>query len=259
MLFSNLSKTNQLFYATLSLLYNNHMLEKEMYQYVKDFFVSRGFDVKGEILSCDVVAIKDGVMVAAEMKITMGIKLLSQAAQRQKSFDLVYIAVPKPTYKQRAKKAYKETLHLIRRLELGLLYVDTNGEGVCTEEFPPSPFSREQSEASRRARKTRTDAMEEFLARSEDYNVGGSVREKQITAYRENALLIAMYMIRDGAMSAKKLKELGCGEKTYPIIHDNHYDWFERIEKGVYDVTKKGKQAVKQYKNVCNNLKKVMK
>ena len=234
------------------------MLEKEMYPYVKEFFVSQGFTVRAEILSCDVVAEKNGVMIATEMKTQLSIKLLSQAAQRQKSFDLVYIAVPKPTFKKRTQKQYTETLHLIRRLELGLLYVDTNGEGVCTEEFPPASFSREKSLASRRARKTRTDAIEEFLARSDDYNIGGSVREKQITAYRENALLIAMYIIRDGAMSAKQLKKLGCGEKTYPIIHDNHYGWFERVEKGIYDITDKGKKAVKKYKHVCENLSKVM-
>jgi hypothetical protein len=136
--------------------------------------------------------------------------------------------------------------------------VDTNGEGVCTEEFPPHPFAREKSLASRRARKTRTDAMEEFLSRSEDYNVGGSVREKRVTAYRENALLIALYIMRDGAMSAKQLKKLGCGEKAYQIIHDNHYGWFERVDRGVYDVTSKGKKSVAKYKNVCGNLKKVM-
>jgi hypothetical protein len=210
-------------------------------------------------LACDVVAIKDDVMVAAEMKTALGIKLLSQAAQRQKSFDLVYIAIPKPTFKRRVSKAYKELIHLVKRLELGLLYVDTNGEGICTEEFPPAPFSREKSIASRRARKTRTDAMEEFLSRSEDYNIGGSVREKRITAYRENALLIALYIIRDGSMSAKQLKKLGCGEKSYSIVYANHYGWFERVDKGVYDVTAKGKKAVKTYKNVCANLKKVMK
>ncbi len=234
------------------------MLEKEMYPYVKEFFISRGFDVKAEVLSCDVVAIKDGLMVAAEMKTAMGIKLLSQAAQRQKSFDLVYIAIPKPTFKRRVSKAYQELIHLVKRLELGLLYVDTNGEGICTEEFPPSPFAREKSIASRRARKTRTDAMEEFLSRSEDYNVGGSVREERVTAYRENALLIALYMLRDGAMSAKSLKKLGCGEKSYSIIHDNHYGWFQKVNRGMYDVTIKGEKATKKYKNVCDNLRKVM-
>ena len=240
------------------LLYNSLMLEKEMYPYVKDFFTSRGYEVRAEVLACDVVAIKDGVMVAAEMKTQMSVKLLSQAAQRQKSFDLVYIAIPKPTFKKRTGKQYAELVHLIKRLELGLLYVDTAGEGVCTEEFAPHPFAREKSLASRRARKTRTDAMEEFLSRSDDYNVGGSVREKRVTAYRENALLIALYMMRDGAMSAKQLKKLGCGEKAYQIIHDNHYGWFERVDRGVYDVTSKGKKSVANYKHVCKNLKKVM-
>ncbi len=240
------------------MLYNSFMLEKEMYPYVKEFFVSRGFEVRAEVLACDVVALKDDIMIATEMKTAMGIKLLSQAAQRQKSFDLVYIAIPKPTFKRRVSKAYKELIHLVKRLELGLLYVDTNGEGVCTEEFPPAPFAREKSKASRRARKTRTDSMEEFLSRSEDYNIGGSVREERVTAYRENALLIALYFIRDGAMSAKTLKRMGCGEKTYSIVHDNHYGWFQKVDRGVYDVTAKGKKAVEKYSHVCANLKKVM-
>jgi hypothetical protein len=234
------------------------MLEKEMYPFVKDFFITRGFEVRAEVLSCDVVAVMDDIMIAVEMKTQMSIKLLSQAAQRQKSFDLVYIAIPKPSFKRRTNKAFAELLHLVKRLELGLLYVDTNGEGICTEEFPPKPFSRERSLASRRAQKTRTDAMEEFLSRSEDYNIGGSVREKRMTAYRENALLIVLYIMRDGPMSAKCLKELGCGDKSYSIVYRNHYGWFERVEKGVYDITQKGRQATKKYKNVCENLSNTM-
>lgn len=234
------------------------MKEKEMYRYVKDFFVLRGFDVRAEVLSCDVVAIKDDIMIAIEMKTQMGLKLLSQATERQKSFDLVYIAIPKPTYKKRLSKPFKQTLHLVKRLELGLLFVDIKGEGVCTEEFMPTFFDRNKSISSKRAQKTRIDALEEFLSRSEDYNIGGSVREKRVTAYRENALLIALYFIREGAMSAKELKKLGCGEKAYAIVYQNHYDWFKKVDKGIYDVTKKGRQATKKYKNVCDNLSKIM-
>ncbi len=234
------------------------MQEKDMYCYVKNFFIEREFDVRAEILSCDVVAMRDDIMIAVEMKTQLGLKLLTQAAERQKSFDLVYIAIPKPTYKRRTSRAYKQTLHLIRRLELGLLYVDTHGEGICTEEFMPAPFDINRSKSARSSQKNRVDALEEFLARSQNYNIGGMVRQKIITAYRENALLIALYLLRDGAMSAVMLKKLGCGEKSYDIIYQNHDDWFLRIDKGIYDITTKGKKAVKKYKNVCDNLRKIM-
>ncbi len=234
------------------------MLEKEMYPLIKQFFTSRGFDVRAEVLDCDVVARKDDHMIAVEMKTQLGIRLLAQAAQRQKAFDLVYIAIPKPSYKKRFSKHYKQTLHLVRRLELGLLYVDVNGDGVCTEEFAPQPFDRNRSIAANSSQKKRVDALEEFLSRSEDYNIGGTTGIKQMTAYRENALLIALYLMRDGPMSAMQLKKLDCGEKAYQILYHNHYGWFERVDKGIYDVTTKGKKAVKKYKNVCENLKKIM-
>jgi hypothetical protein len=234
------------------------MKEKDMYSYVRDFFIERSYDVRAEVLDCDVVAVRDDVMVAIEMKTQLNIRLLAQAADRQKFFDVVYIAVPKPTFKKRLSKPYKQILHLVRRLELGLLYVDTKGEGICTEEFPPSPFNVEYSKASRSSKTKRLNSLEEFLARSDDYNVGGVVREKRITAYRENALLVALYIQRDGAMSAVMLKKLGCGEKSYSIVHDNHYGWFERVGRGIYNLTDKGKKAVKKYKHVCVNLEKTM-
>lgn len=229
-----------------------------MYSYVRDFFIEQSYDVRAEVLDCDVVARRDDIMVAIEMKTQLSVRLLAQAVDRQRFFDVVYIAIPKPTFKKRLSKPYKQILHMIRRLELGLLYVDTKGEGVCTEEFPPSPFNLEQSRAAKSSKIKRLNSLEEFLARSDDYNVGGVVREKRITAYRENALLVALYIQRDGAMSAVTLKKLECGEKSYSILHDNHYGWFDRVGHGIYDINDKGEKAIKKYKHVCENLKKTM-
>lgn len=234
------------------------MKEKDMYSYVRDFFLEQSYEVRAEVLDCDVVARRDDIMVAIEMKTQLSVRLLAQAVDRQRFFDVVYIAVPKPTFKKRLSKPYKQILHMIRRLELGLLYVDTKGEGVCTEEFPPAPFNLEHSRASKSSKIKRLNSLEEFLARSDDYNVGGIVREKRITAYRENALLVALYIQRDGAMSAVTLKKLGCGEKSYSILHDNHYGWFDKVSRGIYDINAKGKKAVKKYKHVCENLEKTM-
>jgi hypothetical protein len=41
------------------------------------------------------------------------------------------------------------------------------------EEFPPTPFDRKKSVEARSSQKKRLNTMEEFLSRSEDYNVGG--------------------------------------------------------------------------------------
>ena len=89
------------------------MKETDLYPLIKKYFVEKGFDVRAEVMDCDVVAKKDDVMIAIEMKTSLGTRLLSQAAERQRWFDLVYIAVPKPSYKRRFKKEFKQLMHLV--------------------------------------------------------------------------------------------------------------------------------------------------
>ena len=232
------------------------MKECDMYPHIKAYFLERGFEVKSEIADCDVLAVKDDIMVAIEMKLGLTMRLLAQGVKRQSIYDLVYLAIPKPTFKRQTNRGYQDMLRVVKRLNLGLLYVDTRGEGLCREAFPPEAFDMVASR--RQSQKQRMAAMEDFKALSDDYNIGGSTGIKRITPYRENALLIALYLQRDGDSTPKALRKFGCGEKTLTILYCNHYGWFEHRDRGLYGLSKKGKKAIAKYKHICDGLKKTM-
>jgi hypothetical protein len=85
-----------------------------------------------------------------------------------------------------------------------------------------------------------------------DANIGGSTGKKLVTAYRESSIFIACCLERFGPLSPKKLRELGTEEKkTTSILSENHYGWFERVDRGIYSVTEEGKKALKQYEQLA--------
>jgi hypothetical protein len=48
-------------------------------------------------------------------------------------------------------------------------------------------------------------------------------------------------------MSPKALRAIGTGEKTLPILYRNVYGWFERVDRGLYAVSAKGRTEIEQY------------
>lgn len=228
------------------------MKESDLYPHVKSFLVDQGYDVKAEIADCDVMAVKDSTVIIVEMKTNLNLALLGQAAERQLLFDIVYIAVPKPDYKKRFTAQYKRTIRLVKRLNLGLMYVDVKGEGVCIEEFPPKIFI--QGISKRRKLKLRERAIKEFEGLSGDYNIGGTNKIKRMTAYKEAALAAAMYLDKFGQSKASDLKDFGCAGNVRDIMYKNFYGWFEMKGKGVYDITEEGKKALEMNPRICRNI-----
>ena len=232
------------------------MKESDLYPHVKKFLEEQGYEVKAEIKDCDVMAKKADEIVVVEMKTSLNLSLLGQAAERQLLFDIVYIAVPKPPYKKRFSNQFKRTIRLVKRLSLGLLYVELKGEGLCEEEFPPKNFKLGINKTRRE--KLIEKAITEFDGLSGDYNIGGITRTKKMTAYKEQAISIAMYLDIYGSAKASDIKKFGCGENAWNILYDNHYGWFEKVDKGTYDINKKGKEALQKNKIICDNLKKTV-
>ena len=65
-----------------------------------------------------------------------------------------------------------------------------------------------------------------------------------MTAYRQDAVKIAVYLFEVGASKgADVAKETGVSKAT-AMMRDNHYGWFEKVEKGVYGITPAGADAV---------------
>lgn len=218
------------------------MKETELCLPIKTYLEATGYQVRAEVNDCDITALKDDELIIIEMKLNVNIPLLIQATDRQRLTDSVYVAIPRPSNRTQ-KKRWKGVKHILRRLELGLIFVDVEMNNIEIV-FHPTPFSK------RKQKKRRKSLLQEVAKRTENLNTGGSNRTKIITAYRLNAIKIAELLIQYGASSPKKMKELGTGNKTQSILYNNFYGWFQRVEKGVYDITEKGKIALAEYQKM---------
>ncbi len=203
------------------------MSEIELYPALKTYFEELGFVVRSEVRDIDVVAKKEDLLIGIEMKLNLSIALLTQAALRQKTCDLVYLAVPKP--KRVVKdKTFKNLLYLLRRLELGLLYVDLENSSVM-EVIEPSFYDLKV--ARRQKVKEKLRILKEIKGRSIDGNQGGSRGKKLLTAYREESLRTVALLQILNVITPKQLSQYHLN-KT--LLQKDYYKWFERIDRGKY-------------------------
>ncbi|MGM0876910.1 MAG: DUF2161 domain-containing phosphodiesterase [Bacillota bacterium] len=228
----------------------NMLQEVDLYKPIQKYFLREGYEVYGEVKDCDMAAVKGDELVIIELKLTLSVDLLIQATKRQRLTDIVYIAIPKPKYRLNSKR-WTDKCHLVRRLELGLIVVSFSGKRAKAEIiFHPTPFYRSKSMGQNKLK--RDTVMTEINGRSADFNVGGSNRTKIMTAYKENCIQIACYLENFGSLSPKALVQMGTGDKTSSILTKNFYGWFERIKRGTYVISEKGKQEVKKYPDLLN-------
>jgi hypothetical protein len=226
------------------------LLEVDLYKPIQSYFSNEEYEVYGEVRDCDIVAVKGDELVVIELKLTLSVDLLIQATKRQRLTDQVYIAIPKPKYRLNSKQ-WTDKCHLVRRLELGLIVVSFSGKIAKAEMiFHPTPFNRRKSSGQNKLK--REKVIKEINGRSGDFNVGGSNRTKIMTAYKENCIQIASYLDNSGPLSPKTLIQKGTGDKTSSILTKNYYGWFERIKRGTYVISEKGKAEVKEYSDLSN-------
>ena len=219
--------------------------EVDLYKPIQKLFIREGYEVYGEVKDCDIAAVKEEELLVVELKLTLSVDLLIQAAKRQKLTDQVYVAIPRPKGRLNSKQ-WTDKCHLVKRLELGLIAVSFPGNRSKVEVlFHPTPFNRRQITGRNKAK--RTTLLKEIEGRSADFNIGGSSRTKIMTAYKENCIQIACYLEHYGQLTPKALVELGTGPKTSSILTKNYYGWFERIKRGIYVISEKGKAEVKDY------------
>lgn len=223
------------------------ILEVDLFKPVSDFLIEQGYIVRSEVKDCDITAVKEEELVIVELKRNLSVDLLAQAVKRQKSADIVYMAVPKPK-KLTSNAKWKDIIHLVKRLELGLILVSFKGKkGIVEIAVHPTPFDRE---ASRRGnKKKREGIIKEAKGRYMDANVGGSTRTKLVTAYKERAIYVACCLEMYGSLSPKQLKEILKEDiKPASILSKNYYSWFDKVEKGIYAINDIGKNALLEHK-----------
>lgn len=212
------------------------MSESDLYGPIKDWFEIKGFEVRGEVNHCDLVAKRDDDVIIVELKIKPSLKILYQAVDRFALTETVYIGLPGHQGRGKNFRSFKKVL---KRLGVGLFLVHTSTLGHRVEHaFGPAPVKARSS-------KRRTAALiQEFDGRGGIDNVGGSAAAPLVTVYREDAMLIFAFLEVLGSASPKALKASGCPERTGEILRANHYQWFEKVQRGIYRLDDAASTAV---------------
>ena len=221
--------------------------ETDLYPPIKAFLEGQGYAVKGEVGRCDVVAVRgDEEPVIIEMKLRFSLDLVFQAVERLSVTDKVYVAIEhgkKSLWTRRSK----HVLRLCRTLGIGLLTIHLD-RGLVEPRLDPGPFQR------RLNRKRKERLLREFARRVGDPTSGGSAKTPVMTAYRQDALRCAKALGRNGQLKLRDLRAAAGVERAASIMQRDVYGWFERIERGVYDLAPAGKRALRHFEDTIKDL-----
>ncbi len=181
--------------------------------------------------------------VVVELKSGLNLDLILQAVDRLKLTDAVYVAFPRSAPLWR--RQWRRVRDLARRLGIGLMTVSSRRVEVRLD---PAPY-RPRGSAHRRHR-----LLLEFEHRVGDPNVGGTTRVERVTAYRQDALRCAAALGASSPLRTAELRAASGVVKAATICQRDVYGWFERVERGSYRITPKGRRALKTYADVVASL-----
>jgi hypothetical protein len=206
-------------------------LESDLYAPVKALLEGQGYEVKGEVRGCDVVAVRnDEPPVIVELKRSFGLGLVLQGIDRLAMSERVYLAVGE------WPKRWKNIRKLCRRLGVGVIVVADAQADVVLDPVPYSPRI-DKRKAGR--------LLGEHQRRVGDPNRGGSsTRVPMMTAYRQEALRCAAALAANGPMRAAALRAAAGAPRASRIVRDDVYGWFERVERGVYALSPSGRRGL---------------
>lgn len=203
--------------------------EAALYGPVKTLLEAQGYVVKGEIVGCDVVGVRgDEPPVVVELKRAFGIALVLQGIDRLAMTDAVYLAVGA------WPRRLADVRRLLRRVGLGLIVVSGERADVVLDPLPYQP---------RKSRRRTGRLLDEHLRRVGDPTGGGSVRRPIMTAYRQEALRCAA-RLEAGSATVREIRDGGDLPHAGRILQTNVYGWFERVERGVYVLSPRGRRAL---------------
>jgi len=216
-------------------------LERSLYRPIKLFLEGLGFEVKGEICGCDLVALRWGdpaAVVIGELKLSFNLNLVLQAVDRTAACDEVWLAV-RASRRGRGRERDPRVRKLCRMLGVGLLAVSASSDVEIVVE--PGPWR------PRRDKNRRSVIISEHRRRRGDPAEGGSTRMPIMTAYRQQALACAAAL----AEAAARPRELRAAmPDAGKILRRNVYGWFVRIERGVYTLSDDGRAALARWRDI---------
>jgi len=214
--------------------------EAALYPPVKAFLERQGYEVKGEVRGCDLVACRgDEPPVIVELKLRVNLTLILQGVDRLALSERVYLAVPRPPRGARGHAADSPAVRrLCRRLGLGLMLVGGGGVAVVEDPTPyrPRPVKR-RSEL----------LLGEFARRFGDMNIGGSTRRPVMTAYRQDALRCARVLAEVSPLRLAELRAAAGVPDAARILQRNPYGWFARLARNRYVLSAAGSAALDHF------------
>src|SRR3954467_3727122 len=143
--------------------------ETSLYAAVKVHLERLGYEAKGEVCGCDIVAVRPGeppFLVITELKLGLTLDLILQGVDRPAAADGVWLAVRAT---RRGRDRDSRAIKLCRLLGFGLLAVDPARQAV--EVLAEPALYRPRPNAKRRGRLVR-----EHQRRQGDPTEGGSSR-----------------------------------------------------------------------------------
>jgi hypothetical protein len=217
--------------------------EAALYAPVKRFLERCGYEVKGEVQGCDLVARRGAEpAVIVELKLRFTLALVLQGIDRLALSERVYLAVPRPSRTGRRSRGIAPDAppirRLCRRLGLGLILVGRDRVAIVEEPAPYRP---------RPARARAAGLIAEFERRAGDLNIGGRNRAPIVTAYRQDALRLAGTLAATGPMRLADLRAATGIADAARILQRDVYGWFTRLSRGTYALSEPGHAALGQF------------
>jgi len=208
--------------------------ESELYAPIKRFLEKQGYEVKGEIKDCDILAVRGSEdPIVVELKLTFNLDVLLQAVNRLSLSPVVYIGIPSSCRAYRKRR--RHILKILRMLGIGLILVGPRHDQVETVLDPVEYRPRIN-------RQRRAQLLGEFQRRQGDPMPGGSGRRRgMMTAYRQRALRLAQYLAEHGPAKASVLAHNLAISEARLILYRNVYGWFDRLGMGIYQLSPQGK------------------
>jgi hypothetical protein len=222
--------------------------EEDLYAPVKAFLEGQGYAVKAEVRGCDLVARRGAEPpVIVELKKAFNLALLLQGVDRLAMSERVYLAFGAPAKAAAWRRDRKSVLKLCRRVGVGLLMVHP-AKQLVEPLLDPLPYQ------PRPNRKRQALLLKEFAQRVGDPNTGGQTRRPIVTAYRQNALRCAALLQTAGPTKAAVVARDAGVRTAASILQRDVYGWFQRIERGIYDLSPQGTEALVLYADVVETL-----
>lgn len=166
-----------------------------MYKPLKKSLERKGYTVAAEVGICDVVAYKDGEIIAIELKKSLNLKVIEQAYRHRGTANRLYIGVPLPNFVDMNKNAF--AIKVLQKFNIGLYYIGYDSFlGMKVVDC----LKPEYEEITKKP-------ITDLITESNYMAVGGSKSGETITPYKLTIQRVKAFLADNPRSTAKEIIE----------------------------------------------------